>query len=110
MSLLSLRENPSLDGKYRTRRNERMNRRTFLGTTALAGAASAMGGSLMAEGSEQPLASIAQIRVARPTDKLAAIVSFYHEALGLPILGHFENHEHYSGVMFGIPNAQFHLE
>lgn len=57
-----------------------------------------------------PMGAITQIRVARPTDKLAEVVSFYHEGLGLPILAHFEDHEGYSGVMLGLPGEAFHLE
>jgi catechol 2,3-dioxygenase-like lactoylglutathione lyase family enzyme len=55
-------------------------------------------------------AAIAQIRVARPTDKLDEIVSFYHGGLGLPIIAQFANHEGYTGVMIGLPGEQFHLE
>ena len=51
-----------------------------------------------------------QVRVARPTDKLEEVVAFYRDSLGLPIIGQFENHAGYSGVMFGLPNDQFHLE
>ncbi len=51
-----------------------------------------------------------QIRIARPTDKLDQVVAFYRDALGLAIIGHFENHAGYSGVMLGLPGAQFHLE
>ncbi len=51
-----------------------------------------------------------QIRIARPTDKLDAVVTFYNEAVGLPILGHFERHAGYSGVMLGVPNTRCHLE
>ena len=54
--------------------------------------------------------TIAQIRVARPTDKLKEIVAFYRDALGLPLIGSFEKHAGYSGVMFGMPTEQFHLE
>jgi catechol 2,3-dioxygenase-like lactoylglutathione lyase family enzyme len=52
----------------------------------------------------------AQIRVARPTDKLKEIVAFYSDGLGLPLIGGFEDHAGYSGVMFGMPTEQFHLE
>ena len=33
-----------------------------------------------------------QIRVARPTDELQQVLAFYRDALGLPVIGHFENH------------------
>ena len=51
-----------------------------------------------------------QIRVARPTDKLTEVVTFYHDGMCLPVIAHFENHAGYSGVMLGTPNDHFHLE
>jgi hypothetical protein len=51
-----------------------------------------------------------KIRIARPTDKLDAVVTFYKDAVGLPIIGHFEGHAGYSGVMLGTPDARCHLE
>jgi catechol 2,3-dioxygenase-like lactoylglutathione lyase family enzyme len=51
-----------------------------------------------------------QIRVARPTDKLTEVVTFYRDGLGLPVIGQFENHAGYSGVMLGTPTDRFHLE
>ncbi len=53
---------------------------------------------------------LAQIRVARPTDRLADVESFYAETLGLPVIYRFENHDGYSGVMLGLPGRDFHLE
>ncbi|KEZ51560.1 VOC family protein [Metabacillus indicus] len=51
-----------------------------------------------------------QVRVARPTNKLQEIVRFYGEGLGFKQIGQFQNHEGYDGVMFGIPDASYHLE
>ncbi len=51
-----------------------------------------------------------QIRVARPTDKLAEVVRFYRDGIGLPVIAHFEDHAGYSGVILGMPTDQFHLE
>jgi catechol 2,3-dioxygenase-like lactoylglutathione lyase family enzyme len=51
-----------------------------------------------------------QIRVARPTDKLAEVVTFYRDGMGLPMIAHFENHAGYSGVILGTPTGHFHLE
>jgi len=53
-----------------------------------------------------------QVRVARPTDRLDAVVRFYHTALGLPIVDSFggEGHHGYRGVMFGLPGTAYHLE
>ena len=50
-----------------------------------------------------------QVRFARQTDQLDAVVSFY-ERLGLPRLGGFEDHEGFTGVMLGIPGTGAHLE
>jgi Glyoxalase/Bleomycin resistance protein/Dioxygenase superfamily len=50
------------------------------------------------------------IRVARPTDRLSDVVRFYFEGLGLSILGSFEDHEGFDGVMLGLPGARYHLE
>lgn len=52
----------------------------------------------------------AQIRVARPTDRLVEVERFYAEHLGLPIIYRFENHDGYSGVMVGLPGTEYHLE
>ncbi|WP_345493637.1 VOC family protein [Nocardia callitridis] len=53
---------------------------------------------------------VAQVRIARPTDRLAEIVHFYVEGLGLRELYRFENHADYHGVMLGLPGAGYHLE
>ena len=51
-----------------------------------------------------------QVRVARPTRRLAELVKFYCEGLGLEIVGSFQAHAGYSGVMIGLPNRAYHLE
>jgi catechol 2,3-dioxygenase-like lactoylglutathione lyase family enzyme len=51
-----------------------------------------------------------QVRVARPTDRLDDVVRFYRDGLGLRIIGSFEGHAGYSGVMLGLPNRPYHLE
>jgi hypothetical protein len=50
------------------------------------------------------------LRVARPTDQMEAVVRFYTEGIGLIVLGSFEDHEGFDGVMLGIPGASYHLE
>ncbi len=52
----------------------------------------------------------AQIRIARPTDRLEAVVAFYRDGLGLVELGGFDDHDGYTGVMLGLPDAGLHLE
>jgi catechol 2,3-dioxygenase-like lactoylglutathione lyase family enzyme len=54
--------------------------------------------------------TIPKLRVARPTDQMPDIVRFYKEGLGLNVLGGFENHEGFDGVMLGTPDILYHLE
>lgn len=54
--------------------------------------------------------SAVQFRIARPTNNLKAVVTFYKEALGLKELGSFSGHDGYDGVMLGLPGEQYHLE
>ncbi len=51
-----------------------------------------------------------QLRIARPTNQLAEISKFYGEGLGLKRVGGFQNHDGYDGIMFGLPNVEYHLE
>jgi catechol 2,3-dioxygenase-like lactoylglutathione lyase family enzyme len=52
----------------------------------------------------------AQIRIARPTDQLEAVVAFWRDGLGLETLGAFAGHDGYDGVMLGLPDRGLHLE
>lgn len=51
-----------------------------------------------------------QVRVARHTAALDAVLSFYRDGLGLIDTGGFEEHEGYSGVFLTIPDTGTHLE
>jgi catechol 2,3-dioxygenase-like lactoylglutathione lyase family enzyme len=51
-----------------------------------------------------------QVRMARPTDRLDEVVRFYHDGLGLPVIGRFDGHAGYDGVMLGLPGYDYHLE
>jgi catechol 2,3-dioxygenase-like lactoylglutathione lyase family enzyme len=53
---------------------------------------------------------VAQMRVARPTDRLDEVVRFYRDGLGLKQIGAFTGHAGYTGVMLGLPGAAYHLE
>ena len=53
---------------------------------------------------------VAQVRVARPTDRMKEVVRFYCDGLGLKQTGSFEDHDGYSGVMLGLPGRVYHLE
>lgn len=55
-------------------------------------------------------APIAQIRFARPTDRLAEVVRFYTVGLQLPRIDSFADHDGYDGVMIGLPGVHPHLE
>lgn len=51
-----------------------------------------------------------QFRIARPTARLNELVRFYRDGLGLKVIGSFEGHAGYSGVMLGLPGYEYHLE
>jgi catechol 2,3-dioxygenase-like lactoylglutathione lyase family enzyme len=52
----------------------------------------------------------AHLRVARPTDDLAAVVRFYRDGLGFAVLAQFSDHDGFDGVMLGHRGAAYHLE
>ncbi|WP_446225406.1 hypothetical protein ACTWPB_10055 [Nocardia sp. IBHARD005] len=52
---------------------------------------------------------VAQVRIARPTDRLDEVVRFYVDGLGLRELHRFENHAGYDGVMVGLPGTDYHV-
>ncbi|WP_280262812.1 VOC family protein [Nocardia wallacei] len=53
---------------------------------------------------------VAQVRIARPTDKLAEVEEFYTRIIGLRVLYRFNDHAGYDGVMLGLPGTEYHLE
>lgn len=52
----------------------------------------------------------AQVRIARPTNQLAAVVNFYRDGLGLQELTRFEGHTGFTEVILGLPGFNYHLE
>lgn len=50
------------------------------------------------------------LRVARHTNDLEKIKSFYINILGFEVLGSFENHNNYDGLFIGKPNLDWHFE
>jgi hypothetical protein len=54
--------------------------------------------------------AVAEVRIARPTDRVDAVVRFYRDGLGLPELYRFADHDGYDGVMLGLPGRSYHLE
>jgi catechol 2,3-dioxygenase-like lactoylglutathione lyase family enzyme len=51
-----------------------------------------------------------KLRIARHTDDLQKIKTFYIDILGFELLGGFENHDTYDGIFIGKPDADWHLE
>lgn len=51
-----------------------------------------------------------ELRVARHTDRLAEVVAFYRDGIGLPEIGGFAGHDGYDGVFLAIPGTRAHLE
>jgi GNAT superfamily N-acetyltransferase/catechol 2,3-dioxygenase-like lactoylglutathione lyase family enzyme len=56
------------------------------------------------------VASQVQLRVARHTQGLEALVRFYRDGIGLVELGGFRDHGGYDGVFLGLPGTGTHLE
>jgi catechol 2,3-dioxygenase-like lactoylglutathione lyase family enzyme len=50
------------------------------------------------------------LRVARPVTDLTRSVAMYCAGLGFQVLGSFEDHEGFDGVMLGSPGMQYHFE
>ncbi|WP_245827644.1 VOC family protein [Paenisporosarcina indica] len=50
------------------------------------------------------------MRIARPTDQLEKVIAFYEKGLGLKRIGEFWEHNEFNGVMYGMPDANVHLE
>jgi ribosomal protein S18 acetylase RimI-like enzyme len=51
-----------------------------------------------------------QLRVARPVSDLVRSAELYSRGLGMSVLGRFEDHQGFDGVMLGVPGAGYHLE
>lgn len=50
------------------------------------------------------------LRIARHTNNLEKIKSFYIDILGFELLGSFINHNNYDGIFIGKPDLDWHLE
>jgi len=50
------------------------------------------------------------VRLARPVSDLRRSEEMYRRGLGLTVLGHFEGHAGFDGVMLGVPGAPYHIE
>jgi hypothetical protein len=52
----------------------------------------------------------AHLRIARPTDRLDEVVTFYLKGLGFDELASFKDHDGFDGVILGHAGAGYHLE
>lgn len=50
------------------------------------------------------------LRIARVTKDLVQVTQMYQKGLGFSVLGNFNNHNGYSGVMIGQKGCPYHLE
>ena len=51
-----------------------------------------------------------QLRIARHTDRLDEVASFYRDGIGLREIGTFRDHDGYDGVFLAVPGTGAHLE
>jgi catechol 2,3-dioxygenase-like lactoylglutathione lyase family enzyme len=56
------------------------------------------------------ITSNTHLRIARPTDNLCEVVRFYRDGLGFEVVGSFEDHDGFDGVMLAHKGAAYHLE
>ncbi|EPE04877.1 prolyl endopeptidase [Ophiostoma piceae UAMH 11346] len=56
------------------------------------------------------MASATHLRVARPTNNIAALIPFYCDGLGFSELFRFQDHDGFDGVMLGAPKSPYHFE
>ncbi|MFI6644066.1 VOC family protein [Streptomyces sp. NPDC050504] len=54
--------------------------------------------------------AVGAVRFARPTAAYDAVLAFYRDDLGLPVLAQWRDHSAYDGVVFGLPGAPVHME
>ena len=50
------------------------------------------------------------LRIARPVSDIERARDMYVHGLGLSVIGSFENHQGFDGVMLGTPGAAYHFE
>lgn len=52
----------------------------------------------------------AQVRIARPTDRLEEVIDFYVNGLGLKQIERFTGNKGFEGVIIGLSDVNYHLE
>ncbi|MHC5903977.1 VOC family protein [Streptomyces sp. S6] len=53
---------------------------------------------------------VGAVRFARPTAHYDDVLVFYRDALGLPVLAEWRDHDGYDGVVLGLPGAPVNME
>jgi hypothetical protein len=56
------------------------------------------------------LTAVPTLRIARPSNDLAALRAFYVEGAGFDVLAEFADHDGFDGLIVGYPDAPWHLE
>ena len=51
-----------------------------------------------------------KLRLARHTNQLQKIKSFYIDVLGFELIGEFKDHDNYNGIFLSKGNSEWHLE
>lgn len=51
-----------------------------------------------------------KLRIVRPTNDLRALLPFYRDGLGMQILGVFDDHGGFDGMVLGRKDTPYHLE
>ncbi len=64
----------------------------------------------LAEQQEQKMETVANFRVARPTNDLAQLRGFYVGGLGLDVIAEFKGHDGFDGLILGLPDGKTQLE
>jgi catechol 2,3-dioxygenase-like lactoylglutathione lyase family enzyme len=56
------------------------------------------------------MSAIPIIRIARPSDDIEALLTFYDRGLGLEVLGRFDDHAGFDGIILGKTGLPYHFE
>ena len=51
-----------------------------------------------------------KIRIARPTNDIKGLLPFYVDGIGLEVLGSFDDHDGFDGIMLGNKECPWHFE
>jgi YycE-like protein len=62
------------------------------------------------DGCDDDMTHSPTLRVARPTNHVAALAEMYTAGLGFSVLAEFADHDGFDGCILGNPDASYHLE